>query len=146
MFWRGNSKYYDTYWNLSLRWSVNVFRFFESWWKSNQEDIKCLIENKEGEHTQRDRAAVALYIRKILLRYLADFFRNPFSKSVSFAARVCPPLGAGENFFGKPRDFFDFRTFFKVVIHTRYTDFQLIFNSKCGEFRVVFSKNPFGNQ
>ena len=54
-------------------------------------------------HTTRPRSGRVVY-KKLLLRYLADFFRNRFSKSVSFGARVCPPLGAGEKFFGKPGD------------------------------------------
>ena len=143
MFWRGNSKSYDTYWHLSLRWSVNVFRFFESWWKSTQKDIKCLIENKEGQYTQRDREAVALYISKYCLGVWQIFF-GTILKKVSFLARAfVPPWGRGEIFLGKPGDFLHFRTFFKVVIHIRYTDFQLIFISKCDEFCVVFQKPPW---
>ena len=76
---------------------------------------------------------------------MADFFSDPFLKSVSFGARVCPPLGAGEIFFGKPGDLLHFQTFSKMLIHFPYIDFGLNFISKFGQFQDIFIKNSLGN-
>ena len=141
-FWRGNSKYFDTYWNLSLRWSVNVFRCFESWWKSNQQDIKCLIDNKEGEHTQRDRVAVALYIKKILLRYLADFFSEPFFKKCLICSARLSPCGGGGKFLWEAQRLFWFSDVFQSCDPHSLYGFSIDFQFKMWWISCRFVKKP----
>ena len=51
--------------------------------------------NWKHTHT-RTRPKVAFCIPYLLLRYGLDFLTELFSKNVTFGARVCPPLGAGE--------------------------------------------------
>ena len=104
------------------------------------EKTKSILKNTN--RIQREHEVLALYIKVYCLGTWQIFFGTLFQK-VSHLSRAFVPLwGRGENFFGKPGDLLHFRTFLKDLIYTRYTDFQLIFISKCGEFRVVFSKTP----
>ena len=53
------------------------------------------LRNWKQTHT-RTRPKVAFCIPYLLLRCGLDFLTELFSKNVTFGARVCPPLGAGE--------------------------------------------------
>ena len=78
-----------------------------------QKDIKCLIGNKEGTtHTIRPRSGRIVY-KNYCLGTWQIFFWNHFEKSVSFGARVCPPLGAGGNFWWEARRLSSFSDVFQ---------------------------------
>ena len=103
-----------------------------SWWKvwfvykTSKKIFRCqcqkeMIEWRIGnKHTpERDRRSRSVYIF-LLLRYGPDFLTELFSKNVTFCARVCPPLGAGEKVLWKPRGeslqyFWDFPSFFQYL-------------------------------
>ena len=80
----------------------NVQKHFQmSMWK------ECYWEGIGNKYTtERDRRSRSVYIF-LLLRYRPDFLTELFSKNVTFGARVCPPLGAGEKkILETRRDFF----------------------------------------
>ena len=55
--------------------------------------LKLMIWTQTHNKT---RPKVAFCIWFLLLRYGRNFLSELFSKNVTFAARVCPPLGAGD--------------------------------------------------
>ena len=77
------------------------------------EKTKSILKNTN--RIQREHEVLALYIKFYCLGTWQIFFRNPFSKSVSFFARVGPPLGAGEKFFWEARGLSSFSDDFKSL-------------------------------
>ena len=107
-----------------------------------QKDIKCLIENKEGTtHTIRPRSGRIVY-KNYCLGTWQIFFRNHFEKSVSFGARVCPPLGAGENFSWEARRLTSFSDVFKIVDLLSLYWFWIDFHFKLWWIPRYFLKKP----
>ena len=95
-----------------------------SWWKvwfvfkTSKKIFRCQCEKDMigwgigKKHTpERDRRSRSVY-KFLLLRYLADFLTELFSKNVTFGARVCPLCGKGTKIFWKPGGiFYRFRRF-----------------------------------
>lgn len=87
-----------------------------------------LREELEPNTHQNATEGRVLYVYYLLLTCGLGFLTKLFSKNVVFGARVCPPLGAGEIFFWKPRGGF----------FTRFEDFWFIF------LTLIVSKCFFG--
>ena len=80
-----------------------------------QKDIKCVIENKEETtHTTRPRSGRVVY-KKLLLRYLTDFFSEPFFKKCLFWRARLSPFGGGGKIFWEARRLTSFSDVFKIV-------------------------------
>ena len=96
-------KEFDPDLKMYIPFEKNNFSWWKVWsvYKTTKKIFRCQCEKDMIEwglgnkHTpERDRRSRSVY-KFLLLRYLADFLTELFSKNVTFGARVCPPVGAG---------------------------------------------------
>ena len=98
-------------------------------------------QRRDNTHTIRPRSGRIVY-KNYCLGTWQIFFRNHFEKSVSFGARVCPPLGAGENFSWEARRLTSFSDVFKIVDLLSLYWFWIDFHFKLWWIPRYFLKKP----